>query len=125
MIDYKRRHEAFAEFKTDIEQRLDAWMKEHVEHVEQPLLLSASKLLKPVVTRFSFGVTMSPLPGLTQRLMDATTPTSDIILVLPAENGEWFVYARGEIRKRFTGPDAHAEASAFASKIAAELSDQP
>ena len=123
MIDYKRRHEAFAEFKTDIEQRLDVWMKEHVEHAERPLLLPAPAS-EPVISCFSIGVTLSSLPGLTQRLMDTATSTSNIILVLPAENGEWFVYARGEIRKRFTGPSAHAEASAFASKIAAELSDE-
>ena len=125
MIDYKRRYEAFAEFKQNIERRLEVWMKEHAEDQNSACLLlpPAPEKLEPEISRFAIGVTASSLPGLTKRLMDAAAKKSNIILVLPCQNGEWFVYARGEIQKRFTGPDAHAEASAYASRLAAELSD--
>ena len=79
-VNYQERWQAFADFKKDIDERLEAHLK---EHPPQKLLLASNIR----------------------------------VLVLPTQNGEWVVLLNGVEKKAFYGPHAHAEASAYASKL--------
>jgi hypothetical protein len=86
-VNYDERHKAFADFKQDIETRLEAWLLEHPVQ-EQKLLTTAfgkNMIVKVLPSNFAYG--------------------------------GWIVYKNGEIMETFTGENAWSDATAYGNSL--------
>jgi DTW domain-containing protein YfiP len=86
-VDYDGRHKAFADFKQDIEARLEAWLLEHPVEPQKLLTTSFGKnmIVKVMPSAFAYG--------------------------------GWIVHKNGEIMETFTGDNAWADATSYGNRL--------